>query len=608
MTASKPSSRKTFLKILAVCMVVLGAAALFLYINFNRLLSDALMKNFNSSLVSQVYELKFKGLNVNIFEGNIRVKNVILQPREKPLKDYPYINSSFRLTTKKILLSNVEIFTLLRKNTLKLQKVEIVEPDIQLTIADVVPVFMPIREAVKDSLPAVTPKNKQNLEGFSLKEFDMTHASARVSNSAKGRDLSVSGVNISVRDLLVDKKPGMDVSSYSKISLIIGEIGGSLQKDKVKYVHLKDYVFNIDSLELNRTPDTLQYKFEDIQMGLKELDVQTADSLSHLTLQSFDLSYKDKSLTINKLKFKPNISDQEMQKRYKYQNTQFSGNVGLFKIRGLNYDSLFYRKKLLIDEISLDSVSASIYKDKTKPMNMTVFPVYLGQSVKKISMPLKIDRLNATNVNLLNTERKIDSTYAKAHICRGTVSADNISNIGTSGVLMLKATAWLEDKVRFSLNLGFDYAKPEFSIEGSLDKFDFSDLNQLIGSYTPAKINAGKVDEIKFSGHAYEKEASGTMKFLYHDLNIDLELKEKAKWKSSVLAFAANVVVASSNPPSPDLPPKIVKYHVDRDMNKSFVNITIKSVLSGLKETVLMSKENRKAYREEKKKNRQQKK
>jgi uncharacterized protein YaaN involved in tellurite resistance len=36
-------------------------------------------------------------------------------------------------------------------------------------------------------------------------------------------------------------------------------------------------------------------------------------------------------------------------------------------------------------------------------------------------------------------------------------------------------------------------------------------------------------------------------------------------------------------------------------MNKGFVNIIIKSVLSGLKETMIMSKENKKAYKKAKK-------
>jgi hypothetical protein len=40
---------------------------------------------------------------------------------------------------------------------------------------------------------------------------------------------------------------------------------------------------------------------------------------------------------------------------------------------------------------------------------------------------------------------------------------------------------------------------------------------------------------------------------------------------------------------------------VDRDMNKGFINIIIKFLLAGFKETVVMSKENRKTYKEEKK-------
>jgi hypothetical protein len=96
------------------------------------------------------------------------------------------------------------------------------------------------------------------------------------------------------------------------------------------------------------------------------------------------------------------------------------------------------------------------------------------------------------------------------------------------------------------------------------------------------------------------------MKFLYHDLDVDLNLQNQAKWKNSVLSFAANTVVASSNPGSEDLPPKIVKYSFERDMNKGFINVVLKSALTGIKETVLMSKENKKAYKEEKKKARKE--
>ena len=52
--------------------------------------------------------MKFENLWVNFIDGDIRVSNVVIQPRKKPLKNYPYINSSFVLTTKKLFLKKVK--------------------------------------------------------------------------------------------------------------------------------------------------------------------------------------------------------------------------------------------------------------------------------------------------------------------------------------------------------------------------------------------------------------------------------------------------------------------------------------------------------------------
>jgi hypothetical protein len=601
----KSSFKKYLLWITGGIFVVMLITGIILYYNFNRILSDALMKSFNSSVASDVYELKFKNLNVNILEGNIKVRDVELSPRKKPLKDYPYINSSLRLTTKKLLLTNVEITTLLQQNKLKLERIEIDKPEIELIIADVVPVFIPFKDS-SEVLGTDEQEGKRSLESFFLKEFKLINGSFQVANSAKHRDLSVKRVNITLNDLFMDQHPGKDLISYSHIGLLIGEITGSLQRDKIKYISLKDYSLTVDSLEIQKTPDTLIYHFADYSLGLNDLDLQTEDSIFQLTMQSFQLSYNDKSVNLRNLAFKPNISNNEMQKRFKFQNTQFSGSAVTLSVNGINFDSLLFSKKLFIDEILLDSVSASIYKDKTKPLDTNKFPVYLGQSVKAISLPLLIKEVKATNVNIVNDERNPDSTYARVNINRGTAEVKNITNLQDKEVLLLNANAYIDNKVNFNLNLGFSYLKPEFTIEGMFEKFDITDLNKVLEAYTPAKIKKGTVDKIEFSGVAKRTEATGTMKFLYHDLDVELQLEDKAKWINSTLSFAANTVVASSNPESENLPPKIVKYHVERDMNKSFINITLRSALSGLKETVIMSKENKKNYREEKKKARKE--
>jgi hypothetical protein len=326
-----------------------------------------------------------------------------------------------------------------------------------------------------------------------------------------------------------------------------------------------------------------------------------------VAVKSFDLSYKQKSIELKDVSFKPNVSHALLQKKHQYQNTEFSGSVGKWEVKDINFDSLMYAKKLFIDEIKLDHVKAAIFKDKTKPMDSTRRPAYLGQTVAAISLPLLIKYVKATDVDLENTERKPDSSYAKVNITKATLEVKNITNLSTQKGLEMKADAHINGKAHFKAGLTFFYQKPQFNFEGEVKKFNLPDLNPLIQAYTPAKINKGVSDAIAFAGLAEQTKASGAMKFLYHDLDleIDLVLKEQAKWKSAVIAFAANTVLNSSNPVAPDLPSREVQFNIQRDMTKGFINVLIKSILNGLKETMIMSKENRKTYQDAKKKSKQ---
>jgi len=268
----------------------------------------------------------------------------------------------------------------------------------------------------------------------------------------------------------------------------------------------------------------------------------------------------------------------------------------------VSFDSLIYQQKLFIDELVLNDVTLSIFRDNTKPVDKKRVPLYLGQQIKAISLPILIRQVKITGVNLVNTERKPDGILAKANINRGTVTVSNLTNQPSDRMLEMTADAFIENRARTNLRLAFSYEAPQFNFRGRIAKFHLPNLNPLIQSYTPAKILKGTADEITFSGTVYRTWSTGTMQFLYHDLEVDLELKNKAKWKSSLLAFAANTAVNEANPVSEDRPARTVSYHADRNMNKGFVNILIKSLLSGLKETMIMSKENRKAYKKEKKK------
>ena len=592
-------------RIIAISIIVLlSVAAILLYNNFNRLLSNALINGFNSNVISDVYELKFEKLRVNFFEASIRVFNVTLHPREKPLRSYPYINSSLRLTTERITLKNVSLLEIIRTGKLNLERISIIKPDIDLFLSGKKHRFIPLKDSSNTGSPTELT-TKKTIESFNLHEFQLVEAAIHTRNEVQQREFKIERFTISLYDLFIRQTTGMDSISIKQAELKVGKFTGSLRKGPLRHISFADYRIKVDSLKIQQTLDTLRYGFSDFSGGLEGLNIQTADSIFHLTMQSFDLSYHDQSIKLGELRFKPNVSELELQKKYRFQRPDFSATVGSLNVLHINFDSLIYRKKILIDEIVLNNVKASVFKDKTKPLDTTRFPVYLGQTVKNIPIPLSIKLVKATNIHLTSTERKPDRSYAKVELTKAKLEVKNITNQPTREGLQMSADAYIDNKAHFKATLTFDYSKPQFSFEARVQKFNLPDLNPLIEAYTPAKINKGVSDDITFSGLAEPTKANGTFQFLYHDLEIDLELKEQARWKSAVIAFAANSLIHSNNPSSENLPPRIVQFHIERDMNKGFVNVIIKSLLNGLKETMIMSKGNRKAYQKAKVKSKQ---
>ena len=123
-------SRKILKLIVLAVIVILTIMSFYIYRNFNVLVSNAIMRSFNTNVISDVYDLNFDHLNINIVTGEVEINNVVIAPKKTPVQSYPYINSSFILTTRRIDLKRVDIYALLKKNRLQLSSIEIEKPGI----------------------------------------------------------------------------------------------------------------------------------------------------------------------------------------------------------------------------------------------------------------------------------------------------------------------------------------------------------------------------------------------------------------------------------------------------------------------------------------------
>ncbi len=595
----KSSPRRKRFWILGIFLTVLSVLGTVIYFNFNNLLSAALMSSFNNNIVSDVYELKFEKLRINFLQGDIKVSNVILQPRNKHLNSYPYINSSFRLTAEKLVLKNVEIIDLIQFNKLKLDKIKIEEPQIDLFLEGQNPILFPFKDS--STVSSETTGAKKTIDSFHLEKFELVDAGFHVISKFRQQEFNISNLNFIFNDLYLSQHYGIDSLQCNSIFLTIDSANGSSLQTTIKQFQLKEFRFNLDKLYLQKSIKHVNYKFEDFTTALKDLLIQTEDSIYQITAELFALSYKEKNIVLNNVQFAPNISESALQKLFNYQHSQFKITINKMVMNGIDFDTLLVTKAINIKEIIVDSAVVAVFRDKTKPVDPARFPEYPPQQLQKIKFPLSIQNVVVTNATILNRERKVDGRYAKVKVTRLKGTIENVSTISDSSSLNLAAEGYIEDEAQFKISLKMDYSVPQFSINGSVAKFELGKLNPLIKNYSPARINSGIIDQVEFSGIAYKTKSFGTMKFLYHDLNIDLQLKEQPKWKSDLGAFAANTYLQGSNPANDNLPPRVVRYEAERDMHKGFINIILKSVFSGVRETLILSKENRKRFQETKK-------
>lgn len=603
MTAESGIPKKKWSKTKKVFVALAGAILVIffvIYLNFNNLISSALQKSFESSLASEVYQLKFENLRLNPLQGNISVYNVSFEPRKN--SEYPYINSFIHLHTESLILEKVDIRLLLESHRLVLDKISIKKPKVVLDVNSSNPILFPF----SPSNASIEEGKKRALDSYFLKEFELADASFHVMNSVKKRDFTIENFSISLDELFIEQKEGEDVITFKNIDIYLQKFAGKLEEGPLKHAKFKDFELKFEAVNVRKNLDTLIFKFADMQVGIDSLDVHTKDSLFHVQMEVFKLGYMDHSILMKGLSFKPNVTNAEIQKKYRFQQANFSGTVNSLTMLGVNFDSIIHEDKIFVEEVLLDSLSAAIYKDNTKPKDLNRFPEYLGQTIAKIETPLRIKSVKVNHVNLTNEERKPDGTTAKVNISNGTAEIKNITNLAPNEELTIQATAYLAGKVETKLNLKFSYLKTQFSFDGRFSPFDLTHLNPIIKAYTPAEIKNGTADEIVFSGIASNREASGTMKFLYHDLEIDLQLQEQAKWKSSIVTFGANTALISKNPISDTAPERTVRFAAERDMNKGFINLIIKSALNGMKETMIMSKDNRREFNQLKKETRKE--
>ena len=356
--------------------------------------------------------------------------------------------------------------------------------------------------------------------------------------------------------------------------------------------------FTIDGIKLDKKENVKDYLFVEIKDMLLEIDhniFKTPDNLYEITFDKLSTTFRDKAISISNFHFKPLYSKAGFSKQIKYQQERYDIRSQQVLISHPDYTKLIQGNELDIQNVLITKPDISIYRDKRLPFPHFKRPLLPHQALKKMAMQLKVDTVqivDGTFVYEEKTDRNSQTLYLDFQKLSGILS--NVTNtkeaLAENSIMKASFKGRLMGKAPFDIDFRFPMkAKNDtFVFSGTVyGKVPFEIFNKAVFPAAGVRFDGGTLNKLSFKGGANPKYSKGSMTLLYDNLSLHVVKSDEVS-KNKFLSWSASAMVRKNNPSDGD-PPKTAYMVFDRDMEKGFGNFLWKTILSGLKGSMIVS-------------------
>ena len=583
----KHKGLKIILLIALILVIILTTILIIVNNNINSIVSAKIKEDFKNSEYSKYYELNFNNLRVNTITGTIRFSNVEFIPKEDADTIFFYNNGKYNIKIKTYILKGADIYKYIETDTVNVELIKIIEPEIEIT---------EYKKKIKNDMKEV----------FFISPFvEVKKISVKKGKFTKIDNYSSSNKTVENVNILI--KQFQFISNEKQRNLHFGEADIKLKnirltKNDGKGIKVEN--FNIKFKNLNTKKDSIliRYTFDNFIVEANNLETSTDDY--NILVKNINADFKKKDIELTDFKLTPHLSKQKFTKKYKYQKELFDININMLKIENIEIDSLIYNQTILAKNIIIKKGNIKIYNDQTKPLDLNKFPLLPNQTIIKIPNRINIKKIETQDINILIESKTKDGRNGFVDLNINT-EIKNINNIDLTKPLLISVNGYIHNIVPFNVNLRFNYNIEGFAYNGKIKSFDLTKLNDIVSSYYPVVIKSGNVKSINFKGLAKNGVSKGNMEFRYNKLKLKFLTEEDKSdiqyYKNNLLSFTANTIILSNNPSSNTTPLRDIDFIFERDKNKGIGNYLFKSFFTGITETIMPNKENRKKYSDKRK-------
>ncbi|MGE5395264.1 MAG: hypothetical protein ACM3P1_11000 [Candidatus Saccharibacteria bacterium] len=390
-------------------------------------------------------------------------------------------------------------------------------------------------------------------------------------------------------------------------------------------VRIDQILFDGVNLSLRDSSTAQSLVVREGMLKLKNLDIRKKDTLG--ILRQFDLRaysvisnspdsmytfrangivYADslKKLSVDSLSLNPNYKRYDFTAKHPYEADRFLVKISDLKLDKFQADDFYNSGNLVSSCLWIGNMNLEAFRDKRKPDSHEKKPPF-QKYIYTYPGFLKIDSMlfNGGSITYIEHAEKA-AEPGRVHLDDFRAKVYNLTNDSIyqskDTTLTIKAQAMLMGKSKMDILFKARLFDPmnTFSVKGSLAAMQVKDLNPILEKNAFIYANSTKVNQLKFSFTANDKKTSGKMIMLYDGLDLAVKnkhTKDTTGLKEQIISLIANKSTWDSNPlPKEEARVGIIDY--ERDPTKSVINYCVKSVVSGIRSTIIKHPKNKKSF------------
>ncbi len=291
--------------------------------------------------------------------------------------------------------------------------------------------------------------------------------------------------------------------------------------------------------------------FDSLELELKQQRSVLGGGTYALGYERFNYRNAGQSLRIENLTVEPQLEPGEMKARHTHSFETYKLSLAGLDIQGLDLATLFMGGELRMKTLTIDSLHAEIFRDKSLPFDTGKIIPLPAQSLAAMKFPLRIDTLQVRNSYLKYAEN-VPETGGLVEVDLNDLSMALYPVVsgaagGLSDTLHIDLSASLLRVIPIEIQLQMPYGHDALYLKGhSSGSARLHTLNSTVYPAISMRFSEGNLNRLYFTAYGNSRHMQGALTMLYEDLAVEFLQEEGQRNKAKSLL--ANTLVKNSNP------------------------------------------------------------